>query len=465
MASENKKYSRMPRLIRRELLRLFSLRADKADDQSIDQALRAGIEMRGTNLWVLMFAIFIASIGLNVNSAAVIIGAMLISPLMGPIMGIGYGVGVHDFSLVKSALKNLGIAVFISLCTSIVYFLLSPLTQAQSELLARTTPTIWDVLIALFGGLAGIVGVTRKEKSTVIPGVAIATALMPPLCTAGYGIAIGNWRYFGGAFYLFTINSVFIALSSALVVRALKIHQKEFVNPQVARRVKNIAMTIAVLTVAPSIYLAYGLVQQEVFKSNANYFIGNELSLGNTFVTSSRILPESKTIEVTLLGDRVSPEQIATMRARMPSVGLSGVKLIIHQQSDQQKIDIRSLRSSVLSDLYSKSQSELEQKNRQIAALQQTLAANANSHAALKNVSQELHALFPQISAVMIADAFNWTPAAEGSIPSVLLVNIMVKHPINAADREKISTWLRTRMQVEQVKLVVERAENGTRSR
>ena len=169
---------------------LFSLDEDKADEKEIVYTIKKGVEFKGTNVWVLVFAIFIASIGLNVNSTAVIIGAMLISPLMGPIMGIGLGIGINDFELIKRAFKNLAIATLISVSTSALYFLISPLSEAQSELLARTTPTIWDVLIALFGGLAGIVAATRKYSSNVIPGVAIATALMPPLCTAGYGIAI-----------------------------------------------------------------------------------------------------------------------------------------------------------------------------------------------------------------------------------------------------------------------------------
>jgi uncharacterized hydrophobic protein (TIGR00271 family) len=204
----------------------INLTDDKADDAVIDERIRGEIHMKGANLWILMFAIFVASIGLNVNSTAVIIGAMLISPLMGPIMGIGYGAGINDFALIRQSFKNLAIATFIGLLTSTLYFLISPLDTAQSELLARTTPTAWDVLIELFGGLAGIVAATRKEKSNVIPGVAIATALMPPLCTAGFGLATGHWNYFLGAFYLYTINFVFIALSAFLIVRAFNITEK-----------------------------------------------------------------------------------------------------------------------------------------------------------------------------------------------------------------------------------------------
>lgn len=189
----------------------FNLRDDKADDDEIENRIREGVDLRGATPWILIFAIFVASVGLNVNSTAVIIGAMLISPLMGPIMGAGLGVAVYDFDLVKRSLTNLGIATLISLVVSALYFSLTPLQQAQSELLARTSPTLWDVLIALFGGLAGIVGITRRKKSNVIPGVAIATALMPPVCTAGYGIATGQWQFVGGALYLYAINCVFIA--------------------------------------------------------------------------------------------------------------------------------------------------------------------------------------------------------------------------------------------------------------
>lgn len=185
----------------------FSLIEDKADDSQIDENLRSGVELRGTNLWVLMFAILIASVGLNVNSTAVVIGAMLISPLMGPIMGIGYGVGIYDAQLIRKSFRNLGIATLISLLVSTLYFILTPLSEAQSELLARTSPTIWDVLIAFFGGMAGIIGATRTKNTNIIPGVAIATALMPPLCTAGYGLANANWSYFFGAFYLYSAYS------------------------------------------------------------------------------------------------------------------------------------------------------------------------------------------------------------------------------------------------------------------
>jgi len=164
---------------------------DTSEADAIDAEIRSNVSLRGTNLWVLILAIFIASVGLDVNSTAVVIGAMLISPLMGPIMGTGYGIGVYDFPLIRKSVMSLLLATLIAFLAFAVYLLISPLSEVHSELLARTSPTIWDVLIAFFGGLAGIIAATRKIQTNVIPGVAIATALMPPLCTAGYGLANG----------------------------------------------------------------------------------------------------------------------------------------------------------------------------------------------------------------------------------------------------------------------------------
>lgn len=217
---------------RKFLLRKFfdeymDLNRSKEDEQVTVDSIRNGVEFKGTNLWILIFATFIASLGLNVNSTAVIIGAMLISPLMGPIMGVGLAIGQNDFELMKRSLKSFMVATLFSVVTATLYFLFTPLDEVQSELLARTSPTIYDVFIALFGGLAGIVALATKEKGNVIPGVAIATALMPPLCTAGFGLATGNLLYFLGAFYLYFINSVFISLATFLGVRFMHFKRKQ----------------------------------------------------------------------------------------------------------------------------------------------------------------------------------------------------------------------------------------------
>lgn len=208
----------------------FKLDSEKESLKTVITNIDNGVVFRGTNLWVLIFAIFVASLGLNVNSTAVIIGAMLISPLMGPIMGIGLGMGINDLVLLKRAINNFAIATGVALTTSTLFFLLSPLNDAHSEILARTSPTIYDVLIAFFGGFAGIVATSSKQKGNVIPGVAIATALMPPLCTAGYGLATLQLQFFYGAFYLFIINTVFIALATFIIVRLLHFPYKHFQN-------------------------------------------------------------------------------------------------------------------------------------------------------------------------------------------------------------------------------------------
>lgn len=301
----------------------FNLDEDKAEQSEVIENIRRGVDFRGTNLWILIFAIVVASVGLNVNSTAVIIGAMLISPLMGPIMGIGLSLGINDFELLKRSFKNFIVAVAISLIVSTLYFMVSPLSTAQSELLARTTPTIWDVLIATFGGLAGIVAQSRKDRtSTVIPGVAIATALMPPLCTAGFGLATGNWAYFGGAFYLFFINAVFIAFATYFIVRFLKYDKKQHIDPSRAKKVKRYMVIIITATMVPSVILAYGIVQRTIFESAAANYVAKVLVFDRSQVVSTDIqyaprADKGNQIEVVMVGEALSNEVIEMARAQM----------------------------------------------------------------------------------------------------------------------------------------------------
>lgn len=430
----------------------FSLAEDRADDQEIDSSLRQGVTMQGTNLWVLMFAIFIASIGLNVNSTAVIIGAMLISPLMGPILGIGYGAGIHDFALINRGLKNLGIAAAIALSTSTVYFLLTPLTGSLSELLARTTPTIWDVLIALFGGLAGIIGVTRRQKSNVIPGVAIATALMPPLCTAGYGLANGQWTYFFGALYLFTINSVFIAASAMLVTRAFHVERKQFDDPAVARRVQVMMMAVVTVTLLPSLYLAWRLVGDEIFRTRATQFVQDRLEFDETHISDIDIDPRKRRIQVFLIGERLPQSTLDEVVSRMPVAGLPDTRMQIYQAGDEQ-LDMTTLRSSLLGDLYRDSQQQLAQKEEQIEQLRGELASARASVARFDDVPAELNALYPEITHVLISEGPEWSHETGRSQSATVSVNLNVTRPLSRDQRAQIESWLRTRLRTEDVRL------------
>jgi uncharacterized hydrophobic protein (TIGR00271 family) len=294
--------------IKEILRRYFDLRADKVDEEQTIANIRADASFRGAQLWVLIFAIFIASLGLNVNSTAVIIGAMLISPLMGPIVGMGLAVGINDLDLLRVSAKNFAVATLFSVATATVYFLLSPYRELQSELLARTSPTLYDVLIAFFGGAAGIVAIATGGKGNVIPGVAIATALMPPLCTAGYGLATGQWVYFLGAFYLFFINTVFIAGATFLGVRLMqfKVHQE--VNKERAVRARRMFMFLVVLTLVPAGFMTFSLVRRSLFEQRLASFTEAELSWPGTQILSRSADRDACTISVAVIGREVEAE-------------------------------------------------------------------------------------------------------------------------------------------------------------
>jgi uncharacterized hydrophobic protein (TIGR00271 family) len=298
------------------------------------ESVRSGATLTGANLWVLVMAIFTASLGLNVNSTAVIIGAMLISPLMGPIVAIGMGVAIHDFGLVYRSLKNFGLAVGLSILTSSLYFFASPLKVPGSELLARTSPTIYDVLIAIVGGIAGIIaGSGKLRQSNVVPGVAIATALMPPLCTVGFGIANLNPTYIVGAFYLFFINTVFISLSTYFIVRFLKYPAVEMLEGRRSARLKRTIGFIVMITLLPSIYLTYQIVREYVFEEKAKSFIKKEFEGRNRIVlkTSAEYKKNKPLITVTLLGAEVDSMELALLKSKLPDYGLGNARLDINQ--------------------------------------------------------------------------------------------------------------------------------------
>ncbi len=323
------------------LLNYLRLGVDAEEPQKAMEAISVGVVFRGTNLLILVFAILIASVGLNVNSTAVVIGAMLISPLMGPIMGVGAGLGVMDLWLVRRSLKNIAFAVGVSVATSALYFLISPLSEAHSEILARTSPTIWDVLIALSGGFAGIIAVASKEKvrGNVVPGVAIATALMPPLCTAGYGLAHFNWPYFAGAMYLFLINSVFISIAALFTVRWLGYPMRILEDAKLSKNIRWFTTVIVLVTVVPSIYLAYKLVQENTFKHRADEFIAYECAVPQNFLMERQIDPKQKSISLTYLGVGISPDVQERMKERLNIYGIPKADLQIRTGLSLQELD------------------------------------------------------------------------------------------------------------------------------
>ncbi len=429
--------------IRRSLARRFSLLADKADDAVIERRIREGVELRGATPWILMFAILIASIGLNVNSTAVIIGAMLISPLMGPIMGVGLGAAVYDFSLIRASLLNLAIASAISLAVSTLYFTITPLSEAQSELLARTSPTLWDVLVALFGGLAGIVGITREEKSNVIPGVAIATALMPPLCTAGYGLATGQWHYFGGAFYLYSINCVFIALATVVGIRLVRVPVHAYVDARVERRMRSYLLVLALATSLPSAWLAYQLVQHELFKSRANAFVRAEFAFEKAHVADIRVDPVNRGIEISLIGLPLDKATLRRIEGRLAMAGLPDTRMLVHQNDENDRIDVTALKSSLLSDLYRDSQQALQKKDADLAALRERIAARDALMNQADAIAAELRTLVPEVNTVTLSQGYR-IDAETGKTP-VLQMIVQTNSPVPEPDRTRALEWFKVR--------------------
>lgn len=314
-----------------KILQHFRLDSEKEYFHIVEGNITNGVVFKGTNLWILIFAIFIASLGLNTNSTAVIIGAMLISPLMGPIMGLGFAIGINDLSLLKKAMINYTLAAFVGLATSCVYFLISPINEAHSEILARTSPTIYDVLIALFGGLAGILATSSKQKGNVIPGVAIATALMPPLCTAGYGLATGKLIFFFGAMYLFIINTVFIALATFITTRLLKFPYKHLFDANAENKAKRLIWIIAIITLLPSIYFGYDIVQQQKFINTANKFIKKDAVFKNDYLLNQKVDAKKRTIILTYGGRKISDDEILKVKTEFEKYNLKNAKLEIKQ--------------------------------------------------------------------------------------------------------------------------------------
>ena len=356
----------------KRMFRQYISLADEIDTESAAIRIKNGIWFRGANVWILAFAIVLASVGLNVNSTAVIIGAMLVSPLMGPIIGVGLSFGTHDMDLLKAAAKNLLVMVIISLCASTLYFLLTPLALVNpTELLARTSPTIYDVIIAFFGGLAGILENSRKERGTVLSGVAIATALMPPLCTAGYGLAHLNMHFFLGALYLFLINSVFIALATYLMVKYLGFAAATSARPEITLRRKNLVGIIFILFLIPSIWSAIVLVQENNFERNVVNFVENNRIVGPfTYIYDYDI--ERHSVRIAIAGEPLtdSLKNVFLDKAEEADIKRKDITIAEHSfgMSQQQM-------NELIDEIYNRTDQELSQSAATVEAMQSRLDA------------------------------------------------------------------------------------------
>lgn len=437
-------------------VRNFDVRQEKEDELETIESIKKGIEFKGTNLWVLIFATFVASLGLNTNSTAVIIGAMLISPLMGPIMGFGLGLGIFDFDLIKRSFRNFATATVFSIITSTLFFLISPISEAQSELLARTQPTVYDVLIAFFGGLAGIVASSTKSKGNVIPGVAIATALMPPLCTAGFGLASGNMYYFFGALYLFFINSVFISLATFMVVRVLKYPKKVFLDKHREKIVSRYVGIIVFFTIVPSIFLSYNLIRSSYFNTRASHFVTEELSFPNTQILNKVITDTSdkQEIRVVLIGENVPETMIDNARLKLPKYGLKDVSLVV-QQGFGQETDINELKSLLMKDLYKNSEEVLRNQSVQIDSLKRNLDVYKSYDRLTTELIPEIKVLFPFVQEASLSRTY--LMSTDSIKPDmVMLVYLKSKTRVHEAEQKKIKEWLAARIETKNIKLIIE---------
>lgn len=435
----------------RKIVTIFNLRSELEDYEAIHAEIEKGIQFRGTNLWILMFAIVVASVGLNMNSTAVIIGAMLISPLMGPINGMGYSLATYDFYLFRRSLKNFIYAVGVSLLTSALYFFLSPINEAHSELLARTSPTIYDVLIALFGGLAGIVAISSKLKGNVIPGVAIATALMPPICTAGYGLATLQFNFFFGALYLFTINTVFIAFAALIVCQYLKFPIGSIVDPDRKKRVNRALTAVILITLVPSVYFGYQLVQNENFSQHAEYFISQVSVVEGNYLQKSNINPSNKNVDLVYNGYGLSPKHI------------DSIKLVaFFNKIDTAKLSIsQGFEASFVQENTRRYQSETEVLNNRLNATTFALKQAENRIDSIRNIPalgerllSEIQPLYPQISGCSYTETFSYFMRKDSILRSnrtPLVVFTVPRNALRTADKNKIGEWLKNRLEKPEV--------------
>lgn len=428
------------------------------------QEVKSNVVFNGPNIWILICSIFIASIGLNLNSTAVIIGAMLISPLMGPIIGVGLSAGTNDIPLLKKSFKNFAVMVAVSLLTSFAYFYFTPLSEAQSELMARTKPTLLDVMVAIFGGIAGIIAGSRSEKANVIPGVAIATALMPPLCAAGYGLAKFDLTVFSGAFYLFLLNSVFIAFSTLLVVRYLQFPLASFVDPSREKRVKRAIYFSTLIIIIPSAFIFWNIIQESIFKGKAEAYVAEQINFENTKVVSKNIhfSDSISTIEVFLIGEIIPQKKIDELQAKLSKSGLENTKLKISQAKDESHniagILSEKVKAGIIEELYQKNEELIENKEQQIAFLEQQLTAyklNEVNHSDLQN---ELKAIYSKMESFSYAKMVSGNFTAEPDTVFTFLVkwDKVVDKKESKKLNDQLSNYLSARLKFKKVKIIQE---------
>lgn len=438
----------------REFLKTTLNLTNDVDIQAASENIRKNIPFRGPNVYILFVAIIIASVGLNVNSIPVIIGAMLISPLMGPITGLGLGLGTNDRELVLFSIKNLLVMVGISLLAATLYFILTPLEiDNPTELLARTRPTIYDVFIALFGGLAGVLETARKEKGTVISGVAIATALMPPLCTVGYGIANLSWQYTIGALFLFCINCIFIAMAAYLMAKFLKFPVKTV--EQHRTRYFILSYGLVILLAATSIFTGYNVIRENDFTKLANRFVKKNQNIGKTYIYDSQVNIDSKPymLELRLAGETLNEDTKEMLLRDAENYGIMRSQIVIHEDATVQ-VD-RFNETEIVKNLIATNQSNVQVRDDSIKVLNAQITAYKQRELPAKQLAEELQVQLPSITRLTLAKGTALEQNMVMSEEQVVVVAHCSEMP-SEEEKTRVYEWLKVRLQIEGLEIIFE---------
>ncbi len=439
----------------KDLISYFNVKEDLEPQNDIELSIRSGVSFKGAQLLTLIFAIFIASLGLNTNSVPVIIGAMLISPLMGPIIGMGLGIGIQDITLVKRSLKNISAAVIGSLLASALYFLISPLYDGASQLLARTSPSIYDVFVALFGGAAGILSIACKNKGQVLPGVAIATSLMPPLCTAGYGLATMQMHFFLGALYLFFTNMIFIFFATWIGVKLMGFKKVVYQNEKRARRIHLVAYSAVALTIGVSVYLTVVMINHNIFLDKASTFVENEMVFPNTQVLSHKEYVEKgkKYIDVTLIGEALPKDSLQlAMMNKLDSVGLGGTVLQIKQGFSLNKTELDDSRNA--DQFYQMLQNEIARRQIIVDSLRGVISARSQFADEASRLAPEIKVLFPAVRDIACATML--AASTDSLVTDTLnMVFVNSRQGISPAELKKLTEYLEVRLRKKNIHISV----------
>ena len=438
-----------------DLKSYFNVANDLEPQLDAEQSIRSGVSFKGSQLLVLIFAIFIASLGLNTNSIPVIIGAMLISPLMGPIIGMGLAIGIQDFDLLKRGLKNVLAAMIGSIIASAIYFLISPQYEGASQLMARTSPSIYDVFLALFGGAAGFLSIACRNKGQVMPGVAIATSLMPPLCTAGYGLATLQMNFFFGALYLFFTNMIFIFVATWIGVKVMRYDKIVYNNEKRAKRIQRIVYCIVGATVIISAYLTVNMIGKTIFINNASRFVETEMTFPNTQVLNHTeyVKNGKRYIDVTLIGAALPKDSLQlAMMNKLDSVGLGGTVLNIKQGFSMTAKEIDDEKN--FDQFYRLMQSEIASRQNEIDSLKSLVSLHKQFSDESVKVSPEIKVLFPTIKDIALSHMVaTQVGGADTDTVSMLFVN--APGGLSVKDRQKLTEYIEVRLKRKNIHLTL----------